>query len=316
MAIIESGLEAAVMRNKMESKDALATKGSLYVGTGNKTTVTDSSGKTHLIPVTTAIEPTEADNDYVLIRDSTQDTGWRIGRINATGIEKEAIKRYHLEERGEYWVGRLVAQGNNVTGGIIQIYEGASCTQISHRMLEYKHGDILGQFYFPQRTTEEPETFATEESVEKTLDTHLRFWCHHIHMNITHQDSKSTFVIDADFVTQSNAALETFDEVFKLLKQKRAVVMTGTGNLGTGKTFYNAGSSSQQVPNGKAYVVTMGFYDDRVSSDSWCFNASTLLESSGNAYYGLYSLNVKDFDSFIVSDSVSAFASSDLFQIS
>ena len=92
--------------------------------------------------------------------------------------------------------------------------------------------------------------------------------------------------------------------------------MTDTGNLATGTTFYEAGSSSQQVPSGKVYIVTMGFYDNRLVSDSWCFNASTLLERSGNAYYGLYSLNAKDFGFFSVSDSVSAFASSDLFQIS
>ena len=33
---IDSGLEASVMRRKMESKDTLATKGALYVGTGTK----------------------------------------------------------------------------------------------------------------------------------------------------------------------------------------------------------------------------------------------------------------------------------------
>lgn len=50
MAIIDNGLEAVVMRNKMESKDALAAKGSLYVGTGGQTIVTTSSNTTVSIP--------------------------------------------------------------------------------------------------------------------------------------------------------------------------------------------------------------------------------------------------------------------------
>ncbi len=57
MAIIESRLEAAVMRNKMESKDALAAKGSLYVGTGKKTTDTKVDKTTVSIPETVAFNP-------------------------------------------------------------------------------------------------------------------------------------------------------------------------------------------------------------------------------------------------------------------
>lgn len=67
---IGSGLEASVMRHKMESKDTLATKGALYVGTGTKK---DS------FTVTKSIAPNkESDNGKVLVADSTKDEGWRI----------------------------------------------------------------------------------------------------------------------------------------------------------------------------------------------------------------------------------------------
>lgn len=67
---IDSGLEASVMRHKMESKDTLATKGALYVGTGTKQ---DS------FTVTKSIAPNGADdNGKVLVADSNETVGWKI----------------------------------------------------------------------------------------------------------------------------------------------------------------------------------------------------------------------------------------------
>lgn len=68
---IDSGLEASVMRRKMESKDTLATRGALYVGTGTKK---DS------FTVTKSIAPNGAsDDNKVLVADSKETVGWRIG---------------------------------------------------------------------------------------------------------------------------------------------------------------------------------------------------------------------------------------------
>lgn len=66
---IDSGLEASVMRRKMESKDTLATKGALYVGTGTKE---DS------FTVTKSIAPAVSDDNKVLVADSSKEVGWRI----------------------------------------------------------------------------------------------------------------------------------------------------------------------------------------------------------------------------------------------
>ena len=79
MAIIESGLEAAVMINKMESKDALATKGSLYVGTGGTTTVTTSTNRTVSIPETTAFIPETKRG--VKIHNKSKNKRWKVTKI-------------------------------------------------------------------------------------------------------------------------------------------------------------------------------------------------------------------------------------------
>lgn len=67
---IDSGLEASVMRRKMESKDTLAAKGALYVGTGTKQAS---------FTVTKSIAPNGADdNGKVLVADSNETVGWTI----------------------------------------------------------------------------------------------------------------------------------------------------------------------------------------------------------------------------------------------
>ena len=68
---IDKGLEASVMRRKMESKDTLATRGALYVGTG----IPDDDSFT----VTKSIAPSGADDDnQVLVADSKSPVGWSI----------------------------------------------------------------------------------------------------------------------------------------------------------------------------------------------------------------------------------------------
>lgn len=76
---IDSGLEASVMRRKMESKDTLAAKGALYVGTGTKQAS---------FTVTKSIAPNGAsDNGKVLVADASEGVGWRVAKITAANLE-------------------------------------------------------------------------------------------------------------------------------------------------------------------------------------------------------------------------------------
>lgn len=86
MAIIGEDLKPGeiivgnVMRNMMESKTELKTKGALYVGTGDKTEVTpDDGGAKVLVPKTLHIAPNGASDDgKVLVVDSNETVGWKI----------------------------------------------------------------------------------------------------------------------------------------------------------------------------------------------------------------------------------------------
>lgn len=94
MAIIQPGLEAVEMRNRMESKEALKVKGSLYVGTGGTTTVTKSNNSTVSIPVTTAFDPPNT-NGGVMIRDTSANsaTGWKVAKIKTENLENGRVEQ-------------------------------------------------------------------------------------------------------------------------------------------------------------------------------------------------------------------------------
>ena len=103
MAIIENGLSANIMCNKMESKEELAKKGALYVGTGKKTSVTPEGGGAAVeIPVTGSIAPNgETDKDNVLVADPTSSEGWTIKECPKATMAKTAEKAAGYSQGGE-----------------------------------------------------------------------------------------------------------------------------------------------------------------------------------------------------------------------
>ena len=100
MAIIQSGLEAVEMRNRMESKEDLKAKGSLYVGTGDETTVTRSDNSTVAIPVTTAFNPPNMDGG-VMIRDTSESnkTGWTVTKITTKNLANGRVEQANKADR-------------------------------------------------------------------------------------------------------------------------------------------------------------------------------------------------------------------------
>ena len=102
MAIIQSGLEAVEMRNRMESKEALAAKGSLYVGTGDTTTVTKSDNSIVKIPETIAFNPPGVDGG-VMIRDTSKSnkTGWTVAKIQTKNLENGRVEQANKADRAD-----------------------------------------------------------------------------------------------------------------------------------------------------------------------------------------------------------------------
>ena len=105
MAIIQSGVEAVETRNRMESKEALAAKGSLYVGTGGTTTVTKSDNSTVPIPVTTAFNPPDTvnANGGVMIWDTSVNskTGWTVDKIKTKNLENGRVEQADRADKAD-----------------------------------------------------------------------------------------------------------------------------------------------------------------------------------------------------------------------
>lgn len=169
MAIIQSGLEAVEMRNRMESKEALAAKGSLYVGTGDTTTVTKSDNSTVSIPVTTAFNPPDTvnANGGVMIWDTSvnSETGWAVDKVGKDNIKDAAITPEKLDSTKEYSVKNITASGN-----VIIQTEHDDVTWAGVGMQYTKNRNYGGEILVPDRSMDAPETFATEEEIKRQIE--------------------------------------------------------------------------------------------------------------------------------------------------
>lgn len=103
-SVISNQLEAKTMRNLIENKGLLNGKGKLYAGTDDTT----STGA----PVTTAIDPSDAVDGLVLIKDFTEDGGWKVGQVTTVGISAGAVtsEQTHFEDK-------IVIYPSNLTNG-------------------------------------------------------------------------------------------------------------------------------------------------------------------------------------------------------
>lgn len=86
---IENGLRADIMRHSMENKNLLNTKGSIYVGTGEQTTITTSQGS-YNIPITTSL-PCGA-NNTVLTANSSASTGLEYKKITIDMFDEYSVE--------------------------------------------------------------------------------------------------------------------------------------------------------------------------------------------------------------------------------
>ena len=160
MAIIQSGLEAVEMRNRMESKEALAAKGSLYVGTGDTTTVTKSDNSTVSIPETVAFNPPEIDGG-VMIRDTSESntTGWAVDKVGKDNIKDAAITPEKLDSTKEYSVKNITASESSQNLTRTASFE---CDSIKYS----DGGSHNGVLQFPQRSTKDGgEILATTDDL-------------------------------------------------------------------------------------------------------------------------------------------------------
>lgn len=161
-SVIPNQTEAKIMRNLIENKGLLNGKGKLYAGTDDTT----STGA----PVTTAIDPSGAVDDSVLIKDSSQAGGWTVDKIGKDNIKDAAITPEKLDPNQYYGFKDAVTVAPNLQSldGPMALYK--------YNGIEYSSSDDISNPYngtleFPHRKMGfSSETIATEEEVKRQIE--------------------------------------------------------------------------------------------------------------------------------------------------
>ena len=126
MSQIDPGLRADIMRKRMEDKNTLTGKGSLYVGTTpTSAEQIDADGTTYIIRQTAELAIPEVGKDnYMLITDSTTPTGWTFTN-NQVGkyVVKESTDTISWADDNESipTPAAINAQFQSISSGVVQI---------------------------------------------------------------------------------------------------------------------------------------------------------------------------------------------------
>lgn len=148
MSTIENGLRADVMRNKMESKDALKEDGYIYVGTGNKIKI-EADGNTYEIPETTGMHISEAITKYGANALNPISISSKADLVNTDSTLTELAKKSFA-----YTVSdsvKLQDAGNDKEEVIIPAWsKGMVLSSGNDLLVTYGDGDISGSFFYNQ----------------------------------------------------------------------------------------------------------------------------------------------------------------------
>lgn len=147
MSTIENGLRADVMRNKMESKDALKGDGYIYVGTGNKITI-EADGNTYEIPETTGMDIREAITKYGAKALNPISISSKDDLVNTNGTLTELAKKSF-----SYTVSNSVKlqdadAGNNKEEVIIPAWSKGMVLSSGYDLLVTYGREISGSFFY------------------------------------------------------------------------------------------------------------------------------------------------------------------------
>ena len=132
MSIIPSGLRADIMRKRMEDKNTLENKGSLYVGTGISTVISasDAAGvvRSETIYTTEALTiPSGKENGAILVTDSSSRNGLKWGNdISVSSLSAATITNTgnfqnlgHIDNVGYIQSHGYINSDSDITAGDI-----------------------------------------------------------------------------------------------------------------------------------------------------------------------------------------------------
>ena len=280
-SVIPNGTEAKVMRNLIENKGLLNGKGKLYAGTDDTT----STGA----PVTTAIDPSGADDGSVLIKDSTQTGGWKVDKVD-------------LDPTKEYSVKNITASGN-----VIIQFERDNVTWGGGGMQYTINGTYGGEMQVPDRSMDAPETFATEEEIKrqiesgeivvkaaeaaktaKTAKVLQGWWRHFVNVSLTAGSGTAgaLFNVCFELFTSSGDRITNMTQLIAAIqKVGPPVLATGVGYVGTGANIPDA-YTKDNIADNRIYVISQVVYDDHLSTKACCMliDKTTMSDLASDAY--------------------------------
>ena len=274
-SVIPNGTEAKVMRNLIENKGLLNGKGKLYAGTDDTT----STGA----PVTTAIDPKNASECSVLIKDSSQAGGWKVDRIGKDNIKDAAITPEKLDSTKEYSVKNITASGN-----VIIQFERDNVTWGGGGMQYTKNGTYGGEMQVPDRSMSVSETFATEEEIKRQIEsgkivaktaqaakiakTLQGWWRHFVSVSLTAGSGTAgaLFNVYFELFTSSGGRITNMTQLIAAIQKVGSPVLaTGVGYVGTGANIPDV-YTKDNIADNRAYVVSQVVYDDHLSTKACC----------------------------------------------
>ena len=306
-SVIPNGTEAKVMRNLIENKGLLNGKGKLYAGTDDTT----STGA----PVTTAIDPSGADDGSVLIKDSTQIGGWKVDKVGKDNIKDAAITPEKLDSTKEYSVKNITASGN-----VIIQFERDNVTWGGGGMQYTINGTYGGEMQVPDRSMSGPETFATEEEIKRQIESGeivakaakaLQGWYRHfVTVNLVKGSGSSAASFDVFFelFTRSAGQITNMSKLIAAIQTfGYTALATGAGYVGTGANIPDAYYTSTNILENRVYNVLRVVYDDHMSTKACCMLiAKTTVSNISSEGYGINTVAMDKFSDVYIDDAVSS----------
>lgn len=312
-SVIPNGTEAKVMRNLIENKGLLNGKGKLYAGTDDTT----STGA----PVTTAIDPKNASEGSVLIKDSSQAGGWKVDKVGKDNIKDAAITPEKLDPTKEYTVKNITANGN-----VIIQFERDNVTWGGGGMQYTKNGTYGGEMQVPDRSMSVPETFATEEEIKRQIESGeivakaaeaaktaktLQGWYRHfvtVSLSKGSGVSAATFQVFFELFTHSAGQITDMSKLIAAIQTfGYTALATGAGYVGTGAKIPDAYHINDNILENRVYNVLRVVYDDHLSTKGCCMMiAKTTVSNISSEGYDFNIVAMDKFSDVYIDDAVSS----------
>lgn len=315
-SVIPNGTEAKVMRNLIENKGLLNGKGKLYAGTADTT----STGA----PVTTAIDPSGADDDSVLIKDSTQTGGWKVDKVGKDNIKDAAITPEKLQATGDFNAHSFSSKDDNIkyhadyradriifnstakdSDGQVTLVPSIAVGQTVMLGLPSEDGTLV-----TAEEIESGEIVAKTAQAAKIAKTLQGWYRHFVTVSLSKGSgvSAATFQVFFELFTHSAGQITDMSKLIAAIQTfGYTALATGAGYVGTGAKIPDAYYINDNILENRVYNVLRVVYDDHMSTKACCMMiAKTTVSNISSEDYSLNIVAMDKFSDVYIDDVVSS----------